>query len=148
MITRSFHAGRTTGTALPRVSAWSWLKTMGSSFGACSVSTRIQSKPESAMTSAARLLQRLDQRPIWGRPARMACLNELIGSWVSMMESSVVRVALLMGENRGRVEHRNRNVRADDGPGTPREGMRARIEEERIRSYFGPAPGLKVPTTR
>src|SRR6266567_6268211 len=77
--TRSFQAGRTMGVAVPPAIACKELKTIGSSLGACSVSIRIQSKPAPAMTSTARLLQRLFQRPICGRPSRIACLKGLMG---------------------------------------------------------------------
>src|SRR5438445_13732058 len=82
MRTRSFQAGRTTGAAVPPTRDWSWLKTNGSSLGACSVSRRIQSKPAPAMTSELRLLHKLLQSPICGRPSQSARLNGLIGIFV------------------------------------------------------------------
>lgn len=44
--------------------AWSWASTAGGSFGECSVSTRIQSKPLRDTISAAMLLLSELQRPI------------------------------------------------------------------------------------
>src|SRR5687767_11625048 len=88
--TVSFQAGRTTGAALPPVMACNWLRTLGNSFGACSVSMRIQSKPAPAMTSVTMLLQRLDQKPICGRLARRACLNLFGGSCIDYSSRFVI----------------------------------------------------------
>src|SRR6266487_3449049 len=49
------------------------------SFGACSVSSRIQSKPEPAMTSAAVGAASVLHSPICWRPAASARLSELSG---------------------------------------------------------------------
>ena len=64
--TGSFQAGRTTAAvALPCI-ACSWRCTSASSFGECSVSSSIQSKPEPATISAAMWLDRLLHTPICG----------------------------------------------------------------------------------
>src|SRR6266850_6706145 len=85
----SFQAGRTTGAAELPTKPCNWLKTVGSSLGACSVSIRIQSNPEPPMTSATTLLQRLHQRPICDRPSRIACLNEFGESCVVMLAAGL-----------------------------------------------------------
>ena len=56
-------SGRTTGDATPIDAARSWSATIGVSLGACSVSIRIQSKPESARISVAAALERLLHNP-------------------------------------------------------------------------------------
>jgi hypothetical protein len=78
--TMSFHAGRTTGVALPPVIACSCDCTIGSSLGECSVSSSTQSAPEWARISATMWLDRLDQMPICGLPSFSAFLNLLAGS--------------------------------------------------------------------
>jgi hypothetical protein len=78
-ITASFHAGLTTGDALPVDAARSWSATIGVSFGACSVSIKIQSNPESERISVAAALERLLHRPTCGSPAFRRCLNLLTG---------------------------------------------------------------------
>src|SRR5690242_19681532 len=83
MRTVSFQAGRTIGVAVPPRTACNWPTRSGISFGECSVSSRIQSKPESEMMSAAMLLNRLDHRPICNWPAAMACLKAL--RWKSVV---------------------------------------------------------------
>ena len=73
--TASFHAGRMMGVAAPRCIACNCVTRSGISFGECSVSSNIQSKPLSEIISAAILLQRLDHRPIWSLPCARACLK-------------------------------------------------------------------------
>ena len=75
--TASFQAGRMIGVAVPRCTACNCDSRPGISLGECSVSSRIQSKPESEMISAAMLEHRLDHRPICNWPAAMACLKAL-----------------------------------------------------------------------
>jgi hypothetical protein len=82
-MTMSFHGTRTMGCAFPPdAAACSWALTIGSSFGECSVSSRIQSKPAPAMISTVMLLDRLDHNPICSRPLWMACLKVLTGIFI------------------------------------------------------------------
>ena len=76
----SFHAGRTTGVAVPPVIACSCDCTIGSSFGECSVSSSTQSKPACARISATMWLERLDHMPICGFLSFSARLNLLTGN--------------------------------------------------------------------
>src|SRR5262245_22592763 len=91
----SFHAGRTTGAAVPPTRACNWLSTIGNSLGACSVSTRIQSKPAPAIASAVTLLHELHHRPICGRASRMAFLKVLTGISISKVCASLRHSASL-----------------------------------------------------
>src|SRR6185312_3817417 len=75
--TASFQAGRTIGVEPPRPMACNCDSRPGISLGECSLSSRIQSKPLSAMISAAILLHRLDHSPICSLPAASACLKPL-----------------------------------------------------------------------
>src|SRR3712207_6016947 len=52
---------------------------LGTSFGECSISSRIQSNPLWAMISATILLHRLLHNPIWTCPALRAALNAFRG---------------------------------------------------------------------
>jgi len=79
------------GVAVPACNACNCVTRSGISFGECSVSSRIQSKPESPMISAAMLLHRLDHRPICNLPAAMACLKALVLKSVDMRMLSLAR---------------------------------------------------------
>src|SRR5271169_853438 len=57
---------------------------MGTSLGACSVSSRIQSKPESARISTTRWLDRLCHSPICNRPDFSACLKGLMSLSIAL----------------------------------------------------------------
>ena len=76
-MTGSFQGGRTIGVAVPRTEACNCANKSGISLGECSLSSRIQSKPASAMISATIGLHRLDHRPICNLPAAMARLKAL-----------------------------------------------------------------------
>ena len=73
----SFHAGRTTGVAVPPVIACNCDCTIGNSFGECSVSSSTQSNPACARISATIWEDKLDHMPICGLPFFNACLNWL-----------------------------------------------------------------------
>src|SRR5882762_4194235 len=90
MSTASFQAARTTGLAVPRPIACSWLTRSGSSFGECSVSSRIQSKPECAMISAPRLLHSVLHRPICSSRRASVHLNSLRVICTDYLEHSCV----------------------------------------------------------
>src|SRR5262245_47820753 len=142
--TASFHAGRTMAAAVPRAAACSWLSRPGISLGECSVSNRIQSKPESDTISAAMLLARLLHSPICNCPAAMARLKLFSGRCMSSHELhrdaaerpevGMQRIALLRehdaGEGAGQhqVARLQRDAMGAELVGEPRDAERRMAE--------------------
>src|SRR5690348_508789 len=98
--TISFHAGRTTGVAVPPTIACNCACTIGSSFGECSVSSSTQSKPACARISATMWEDSEDHIPICGFPAFRACLKLLRGRsiifpYLSYIYTQSVRLSVM-----------------------------------------------------
>ena len=78
-MTMSFHAGRTTGEAVPSDAARNWSATIGVSLAHVRC-RRDPVEPESPRISVAAALDRLLQRPTCGWPLFSLCLNLLTGN--------------------------------------------------------------------